>query len=221
MKYFDKVIQGSDEWLELRSGVFTASEIGVWVSKDKRTKTDDKAALTLICKKLAEMSGCEMEPFFDNWAMRRGTELEPEARSAYTDETGIEVEEVGFCLHDNGGFGCSPDGFIENREGMLEIKCPLPQTHVRYLLDGELPEAYKCQVHMQMAVTGAEHTHFYSYCPSLPSMRVDVPRDDFTESMLSGLLRLTYEFDAYKAVMKTKWDEMKSRYELKNQNQVT
>jgi putative phage-type endonuclease len=211
MKVYDQIEQGTDEWLALRLGVFSASEIGIWVTSDKRNKTQDKAAMSLICKKLAEISGCEMEPFFDNWAIRRGNELEPEARIAYTEETGLEVEEVGFCMHDNGSFGCSPDGFIRDREGMLEIKCPLPQTHVKYLLDGELPDTYKCQVHMQMAVTGAKYTDFYSYCPGLPSMRISVLRDDFTESMLSGLLRLSYEFEGHKKTMADLWDQMKSR----------
>jgi len=205
--------QRSDEWFEARKGVFTASVMGMWVLKEKRTKTDDKAALTAICKCLAEMSGCELAPIFANWAMKRGTELEPEAREYYEKESGNKVEEVGFCIHDNGGFGCSPDGFIDERKGMVEIKCPEPQTHVKYIFGEVLPDTYKVQVHMQMAVTGASYSDFYSYCPGLPSMLIRVERDEFTEDLLRGLIRLSAEFTDYKSIMAVKWNAMKARLE--------
>ena len=213
MKVYEDLIQGSDLWLETRKGVFTASSMGAWVLKEKRTKTDDKAAVKAICKNLAEMSGCELAPIFANWAMTRGTELEPEAREYYEQESGNKVEQVGFCIHDNGGFGCSPDGFIDDRKGMVEIKCPIPDTHVGYIFGEELPDTYKVQVHMQMAVTGASYSDFYSYCPGLPSMLIRVDRDEFTEDLLRGLIRLSAEFKDYKAIMSQKWNDMKSRIE--------
>jgi len=212
MKVID-CAQRSDEWFEARKGVFTASSMGAWVSKEKRTKTDEKAALTAICKNLAEMSGCELAPIFANWAMTRGTELEPEAREYYEKESGNKVEEVGFCIHDNGGFGCSPDGFIDDRKGMVEIKCPEPQTHVKYIFGESLPDTYKVQVHMQMSVTGASYSDFYSYCPGLPSMLIRVERDAYTEDLLRGLIRLSAEFKEYKTIMAAKWETMKARIE--------
>ena len=213
MKVFEELIQGTDEWLEVRSGVISASEVGAWVAKEKRTKTDEKAALNLICLKLAEKSGEEMQPFYETWAVKRGNALEPEARKAYELESGNEVEEVGFVMHDNNMMGVSPDGLTRNRKSGVELKCPLPQTHVKYLLDGVLPEQYKPQVHMQMAICEWEFCDFYSYSPSLPPFMLRVERDDFTEAMLSGLLRFCYEYKMKNAVMAVKWDEMKKRIE--------
>jgi len=208
--------QGTDEWLEARKGVFTASQMGIWVTKEKRTKTDDKAAFASICKTLAELSGCEMAPVFPNWAMKRGTELEPLARAAFQEESGLDVEEVGFCVHDNGGFGCSPDGFTNDRKGLVEIKCPLPETHVKYTLNPEsFVDTYRIQIHMQMAVTGADYCDCYSFCPLLPSMLLRVERDAFTEDLLRGLIRLADEFKEYKKEMAAKWAEMKKRIEEK------
>ena len=103
--------QRSPEWFAARKGVFTSSEMGLWVSKEKRTKKDESSALSAISEKLAEKSGAEMPPpTRPTWAMERGTELEPEAREAYEKETGRKVEEVGFVLHSNGDTPRTPFG---------------------------------------------------------------------------------------------------------------
>lgn len=58
---------------------------------------------------------------FQNAAMRTGTEQEPFARRAYEHRTGNLVEEVGFFTTEDGLFGLSPDGLIDD-DGVLEIK---------------------------------------------------------------------------------------------------
>jgi len=71
-------------------------------------------------------------------AMQDGIDMEPEARACYSFLAGGEVKQVGFCLSDDGRFGCSPDGLVGD-DGGLELKCPLPKTHIKYLVEGELP----------------------------------------------------------------------------------
>jgi len=221
MKVYEDIIQGSEEWLELRKSVFTASSMGLWITADSRSKTQEKAALTAIKKKLAEYAGCELKPTYPDWNMERGTALEPEARQFYSDETGNKVEEVGFVLHDNERMGCSPDGFIDDRKGMLQIKCPSPDTHLGYLIESLvsgpfLPDTNKVQLHFEMAITGAKYNDYYAYCPGLPSMLYRVQRDDYTESVLSGLLRLSGEFKIYQKKLEVLWDQMKARIEALN-----
>jgi hypothetical protein len=73
---------------------------------------------------------------------------------------------VGFVSQD--GFGCSPDGLIYQFTGStvypnkpthgLEIKCPSPETHIEWLLDGKLPDCHKLQVHASMIVCGVRRT---------------------------------------------------------------
>ena len=213
MKIHD-VEQKSEAWLELRKQYFTASASGAWVAAETRNKTQDKAAKTAIYKKLAEVSGCEMKPHYEDWSMKKGTENEPAARAAYTEETKREVEEVGFCSHDTALAGASPDGLIDEREGGLEIKAPEPQTQVKYINEPDELVAYcKVQAHHQMAVTGCKYIDLYSYCPGLPSVLVRVERDAFTEDLLRGLIRLSAEFKEYKKTMSIKWQEMKYRIE--------
>ena len=177
---------------------------------DHTLETKD-AQMKLLCVKLAELSGEEMQPFFSNWSMERGIALEPEARKAYEEESGNEVEEVGFVMHENGMMGVSPDGLTNYRWSAVEIKTPLPQTHVKYLLAGILPEEYRPQVHMQLCIAQLEYCDFYSYSPSLPSFMIRVYPDEFTKSLMEGLLSLCEEYKAQMAVMASKWHAMKAR----------
>jgi putative phage-type endonuclease len=205
------VEQRSTEWYNLRKGIFSASEIGKFVAAAKPTAAQAKARTNLIYKKLAEMSGGYMAPMFETEAMRRGTELEGEARELYADRNGCEVEEVGFCIHDSGAFGCSPDGLVDNRKGLVEIKCPEAQTHIKYLFDGVLPDTYEMQVHMQLATTGAEWCDFFSYCPPLPPFQVRVDRTAFTNQLERGLIQLHKEFLEYQDRLADLWDEEQQR----------
>jgi len=207
--------QRSEEWFNIRKGVFTASESGLWVSKEKRTKKDEGAAYSAICEKLAQKSGAEMPPRArPTWEMKRGVELEDDARKQYEEETGRSVEEVGFVLHANKYIGASPDGFIEERKGLVEIKVPSPKTHVKYLLNKQLFIDYcNIQAHHQMAASGTGYCDIYAYCPCLPSILIRIERDAFTEDLLRGLIRLSKELKQYEGEMSSIWDAMKSRLE--------
>ena len=183
--------QRTPEWFEARRGVFTASGLGKFVLES--TKTARKAINSMIDRTLADaltplQTGTEDAPDFSNYWMRRGVRLEPEARIAYENKTGNRVEEVAFCLHESGMFGCSPDGLVNDREGGLEIKCPQPERHIAYIRAGVLPEQYEMQVHSSMAVTGLPWWDFWSYCPSLPPLLVRVHRSDLTERIVAAMI---------------------------------
>lgn len=199
------------------------------------TETTKKARQNLIAKKLAEpfYSDPKMAPLAGSAllvelrdraesrldrdpAIMRGNLLEPLAREAYEARTGYSVSTVGMCIHNSGGFGCSPDGLIapkfpavaegaEEWERGTEIKCPIPETHAKYLLAGTLPDEYRPQVHHSLAVTGLQRWDFFSFCPGLPSLLVTVERDDYTERFLEGLLSLSAELEATRAKLSAMW----------------
>jgi hypothetical protein len=170
------------------------------------TATRDKAWKDAIWNKLGELSQDE-EPNFPNWAMKRGTELEPLARDAYSKHTGFPVMEVGFISHDCDGFGISPDGMIPRRFGIqaddwshgVEIKCPVARTMLKWLDAGTLPDEHKLQVHASMAATGLSRWDFFAWHPELVPLHVIVKRDDFTEQVLAGLLKLSDDYSQAKA----------------------
>jgi hypothetical protein len=207
MKIHD-VKQGSEEWLALRRQYFTGSALGEWLLDGDRTKTSRKAWYNAIWNKLGELSQDD-EPNFPNWAMKRGTELEPLARDSYERHTGFKVTEVGFISHECDGFGVSPDGLCEGTRPMsmrvsrwnhgLELKCPVARTMLKWLDAGTLPDEHKLQVHASMAASGLDRWDFFAWHPELVPLHIIVHRDDFTERVLAGLLKLSDDYSAAKA----------------------
>ena len=128
-------------------------------------------------------------------AMRNGANCEPDARRFFAAECDVQVEQVGFCLTDDGRFGCSPDGLVGEDSG-LELKCPEGDTHVGYCLDGELPPQYKAQIHGCMIVTGRPTWWFMSYCPGFEKqLLIKVERDSFTEKLDDALAEFWQEYN--------------------------
>jgi len=166
--------QGSPEWFEARLGIPSASMFskivttkGVW-----STQAD-----SYINQLVAERLTGEREEIYQSHHMIRGTELEPEARDMYCLMKDVEVQEVGFCLHDTLKAGCSPDGLV-GEDGGIEIKCPAPATHVEYLRGGVLPSRYKQQVMGCLWITQREWWDFVSYHPNMKPLIVRVERDE-------------------------------------------
>lgn len=60
----------------------------------------------------------------------------------------------------------------------LEIKCPAAHTQVKYLFGNKLPTEYILQVQGSMWVTGLDEWDFLSYHPSLPTLLLNVKKDE-------------------------------------------
>jgi hypothetical protein len=58
--------------------------------------------------------------------------------------------------------GCSPDRVIGD-DGLLEIKCPAPQTHVGYMLTRTVDKDYFPQVQGQLLITERNWVDVQSY----------------------------------------------------------
>lgn len=190
--------QRSDEWFDVRKGVLTASEFGAWLlpsKSGKPTKTQTSASQNAICRMISQKLGLDEAPNFDNWAMKRGRDLESASAANFEFETGVKLCPVGFCLSKHGAFGCSPDGLVFGQNAGFESKSPAGPTHVKYLQDGVLPSEYELQVHGSMAVTGADSWWFQSYCPGAPTFRILVERDQTTENLLNALRSFAGRFE--------------------------
>jgi len=182
--------QYTPEWWTARRGIPTASRMGDIITA--QTMKPSVGMTRYICELVGDLADPQY-PRVDDYqsaAMKNGTILEPEARAWYEMDTNQTVRQVGFILSDDGRFGCSPDGLIGDAGG-LELKSPLPKTHVAYLLDGGLPDAYKAQVHASLVVTGLAWWDFVSYCPGLEPLRVRVIPDDFTEALRVCMAQFT------------------------------
>ena len=132
--------QGSEEWFNARIGVLSASKFHqVITATGKKAKT---AHMNLL---IAEIFLNQKIGTFLSDSMQRGMDLEPEARTWYEFETDNDVKEVGLVyLNNDKKVSCSPDGLMDKKG--LEIKCPEPHTHIKYLREGILPKDYIQQV---------------------------------------------------------------------------
>lgn len=179
-------IQKSPEWWRARKGVPTASAFNCIVTPAKFAQSAQRESYA--CRLVAEQFDkfYSISPEFKTMAMEEGNQLEPEARKYIEFYRGYKVEEVGFCLDDDERFGCSPDGLIGD-DGCLELKCPQPATHVRYLDKGGLPDDYAPQCHGHLIVTGRSYVDFMSYAPGLPPHLVRVEPNEKTEILRKEL----------------------------------
>ena len=151
-----KVQQGSHEWLKMRLGKITGTRLKEVFKSDN---------LPLIDEMIAEIISEEIEENYVNAAMQRGNDLEPIVRDLYTQVTGIEIEEIGFCLSEENDFlALSPDGFTADRKGAIEIKCPSTKVHVKYIRQDQIPNDYKYQVYNYFLVNkDLEYLDFISF----------------------------------------------------------
>lgn len=181
--------QGSEAWLESRLGRPTASNFGKLITPTGKASTSAEGYINeLIAQKITG----EIPEFFKSEAMQRGNELEASAKALYEFENDVEVVEVGLCLHDLLECGASPDGLIGDNAG-LEVKCPLPHTHVSYLRDGDIPAKYIPQVQGCLWITEREWWDFMSYHPSMEDLIVRVYRDEAYIKKLADLVTRAVE----------------------------
>lgn len=193
MKLHD-VKQGSGEWLALRLGIPTASEMDALVSPKGEIRTG-KGPKTYLYQKVCERV-LGFAPQAGSFAMEQGTILETEARPWYAFTKDVTVETAGFITTDDGRAGCSPDGLV-NADGGLEIKCFQPEHSLRCLIENAIPDEYVMQVQMSLFVTGRAWWDFLSYSRQFPAVVIRVTPDE----KLQGAIRLalagfTERFDA-------------------------
>ena len=159
--------QGSEDWLRARAGKVTASMFKDARSKLKKSGEPTEAALNYAFKVAVEaISGIPMDEGFQTWQMRRGNELEPEARDLYAIRTGNTVDLCSFITTDCESYGASADGLI-GEDGGLEIKCLVSPERIRNaILNYDISE-WIDQVQGGMWITGRKWWDFVIYCPAL------------------------------------------------------
>jgi len=146
-------------------------------------------AIQLACEKYA---GGELESFGGTWAMKRGTELEDEARIDYQMRTQQEVTEVGMVTDDLERWLVSPDGLVGD-DGALEIKCQIAKEHWKslayYKKTGKAPTTFHSQTMMESMLTGGRWVDLYLYHPQLPSVIIRQNPDEVFFGKLESQLK--------------------------------
>lgn len=168
IKIYDQLLQGSDEWLQARCGVLTASVVGQLITAKTVKRADNETSRTLTRHLAAERITSYVEPTFTSADMERGNLSEPLARDIYSKRY-EPVHEVGFIIQeaDKYRLGYSPDGLVGDH-GLIEIKAPRQKKHLAILLANEVPLEYMGQIQTGLLVTGREWLDFISYCGGFP-----------------------------------------------------
>lgn len=165
---YKELEQGTEEWLQARCGIVTASVVGQLITTKTLKVAQNDTARGLVTTLVAERITGHVEEIYANHDMQRGTLSEPYAREIYEDHH-APVEEVGFMVRDDWGFrlGFSPDGLVGD-DGLIEIKSPRQKTHLNTLLVDQVPINYMAQCQAGLLVSGREWLDFISYNPGMP-----------------------------------------------------
>lgn len=158
--------QRSEEWERLHLGKITASEFSKIITPlGKESKQWTNYVHRLMAERVLKRQ-VDFSIAGSKW-MDRGQELEPEAVADYEIMESVETKQVGFVIADDGWAGCSPDRLVGD-DGLLELKCPAPQTMVNYLLTGEVEDEYKPQLQGQLFITQRKWVDIFAYHPEFP-----------------------------------------------------
>lgn len=147
-----RLTQGSAEWLAYRLGKRNASESAAVLGLSPWTTPYQLWQVK---------TGRLVQPV--TMAMQRGTDLEPAARAAYEEQTGLVMQPL---VLEAGVYSASLDGQTLEGELILEIKCPLRGMRSDLWQDvavGQVPEHYMAQVQHQLMVSGATTAHLWVF----------------------------------------------------------
>ncbi len=162
--------QGSTAWLRARLGKVTASRVA---DVTARTRNGWGVSRQRYMEQLIyeRLYGEPANAPYLSGAMQWGLEAEALARRAYEAHTGAVVVQPGFIDHPRIAWsGASPDGLVGD-DGLVEIKCPNTQTHLKTLERHAVPGRYVKQMQWQMACTGRKWCDFVSFDPRVDAAR--------------------------------------------------
>ena len=188
-----QVEQGSDEWLSLRTGIITASEMGLILTPTLKLADNDKTRAH-VWEIAAQRVNGYTEPTFIGDNAIRGHADEALARDRYSNE--IEpLEEVGFITRDIGGIivGYSPDGVCMMGDGGIECKSRRQKFQLEVIATNEVPKEHILQLQTALFVTGWTWIDYVSYCGGMPMWIIRVYPD---EAYQAAILRAVVDFEA-------------------------
>ena len=191
MKIITEIEQGTPEWLALRLGIITCSELECLLVNGKGESGFGAGAFTymntLIGERITEEAA---DPFTGNKHTERGHELEGIARGLYESQVDVSTSQVGIIL--NHGIGYSPDSLV-GASGLTEIKTKLPKFQVEVILSGEIPKEHVAQCQGGLWVSEREWIDFVCYWPGMPLFIKRAYRDEVMIRKLSERVKTFYE----------------------------
>lgn len=207
IKYYPEMVQGSDEWLQARCGLLTASEMKLILTPTLKIASNDKEKSHLF-ELLAQRVTRHVEPHYISDDMLRGIEEEVEAKILYSTYYG-SVQDVGFITNDEWGFtiGFSPDGIVGD-DGFIECKSRRQKYQVETIINGDMPIDYELQVQTGLLVSGRQWCDFISYSGGLPMATIRIEPDyEVQEAIIAAACaferRLSFRLEQYHQALRS------------------
>lgn len=172
-------VQGSPEWLIHRRNHIGASDAPIIMQESPWC-----TPYQLWERKLGLAEEQEM-----NAAMQRGIDMESQARAAFEADTGFEVFPQVVYHAEHRVMMASLDGLSIDGSTVVEIKCPGFKAHC-VAISGNVPSYYKMQLQHQLACTGLDRLHYYSF-DGKSGVTLVVERDD---ECISNMIAKELEF---------------------------
>lgn len=191
MQVITNVEQGSAEWLALRLGIVTMSDLECLLVNGKGEAGFGVAAFTYMDQLIGErITGEAAELPFSTRATERGHEYEIKARTLYEAREEVTTTQAAIIL--NHGCGYSPDSLV-GTPGLTEIKSKLPKFQVAVILGDEVPKEHVAQCQGGLWVSEREWIDFISYWPGMPMFVKRMYRDNALISKIDERVKNFYE----------------------------
>lgn len=203
-------LQQTGAWFNDRTGKLTGSRMAAAMSflkakKDEEPKESSerrKLKSEILCERLTG----DIVPKYVTLDMQWGTDQEAPCKEYVCTVKGWTIKDLGFIDHPNiDMLGCSPDGFIEEENALIEIKCPTSNTMVNWLLTAAddfdwIPPDHIPQMVLQSACFGGIPVWFCAYDPRLPEnnkllLRKFQPTPEQIEEVESAAKKFLAEVD--------------------------
>ncbi|MES2904040.1 MAG: lambda exonuclease family protein [Pseudomonadota bacterium] len=184
--YHPEVVQGSDEWHQMRCGMLTASEMKLILTPTLKLASNDKERAH-IWELASQRVTQYVEPSYIGDNMLRGWDDEILARDLYS-KTYAPVVETGFVTNDRLGFpiGYSPDGLVGD-DGLIECKSRKQKFQVETIAAGTVPDEFMLQLQTGLIVTERKWVDFISYSGGLPMVVIRVePIDEYQDAIIEA-----------------------------------
>lgn len=199
-KHF-KVVQRSRPWWKVKGEKATASDFHRIVTPTGQLSKQSRDYAYWLLTQMMLGRPIETE---ETKYMTRGTLLEDQAIADFELIEDVGTEPGGFITNDAETIGVSPDRLIGDN-GILEIKCPAPWTHMASLVE-QKTEGHKPQVQGQLWIAEREYVSILSYHPELPSIVTKCGRDD------KYIVLLSRAVEEFVADLHEKRRELEARY---------
>jgi YqaJ-like viral recombinase domain len=181
--YYRNVDQGSDEWVQMRCGMLTASEMSLILTPTLKIASNDKERMHLY-ELLGQRILSHVEPMYIGDDMLRGWEDEIRARELYRQHV-APVDECGFITNDAWGFkmGYSPDGLVGD-DGLIECKSRRQKYQIQTIAKLSVPDEHLLQVQAGLLISDRKWLDYVSFCAGLPMMILRVYPDDTVQNAI-------------------------------------